>query len=264
MSNFFYSVESFNFSYEVHEKMDTNHFKKHMHAYYEMLFLDGGNIDYVIEDKSYNLKKGDLILINSSYFHFVHSIMQAPYKRYMIQFTDDFLEEQTLIQKIFETSAVFHLSEDSPAVRTLRLLADLWNDVPEQYRKKLCQNMLNTLLFSILSLKGDSPPPMIQSVSKICSELINYINKNLTSLKSLDDLTGCFFFSKTYLSHLFKKEMNISVMQFIRNKKILLAQKLIRAGRKPTEVYEECGFSNYVSFYRAYYHFLGIPPSSKD
>ena len=263
MDDFNYSVDDFIFSYETHKKMDPTHFKKHMHAYYEMLYLDAGEITYVIEDKSYNLKEGNLILIDSAYYHFVHSMQQTPYKRYMIQFTDDFVDN-TRIEEVYKNGAVYQFAENAPVPRLIGLLAELWPIIPPQSRKSLCQNMLNVLLSALISQKAeDVSPPGIKAVSKTCQELNSYINSHLTSLNNLDDLANHFYFSKTYLNHLFKKEMNISVMQFIRNKKILLAQKLIRAGRKPTEVYEECGFTNYVSFYRAYCRFLGESPSAR-
>ena len=60
--------------------------------------------------------------------------------------------------------------------------------------------------------------------------------------------------------HLFKSELRVGVMQYVRDKKILLAHQKIRKGEKPTDVYLMCGFSNYPSFYRAYTAYFGTSP----
>ena len=57
--------------------------------------------------------------------------------------------------------------------------------------------------------------------------------------------------------------MNIGIMEYVRNKKVLLANRKIKHGKKPTEIYIECGFSNYPSFYRAYSEYFGYPPKTK-
>ena len=59
---------------------------------------------------------------------------------------------------------------------------------------------------------------------------------------------------------IFKNEMGIGIMQYVRNKKVLLANRMIREGEKPTDIYLECGFSNYTSFYRAFYAYFGASP----
>ena len=49
---------------------------------------------------------------------------------------------------------------------------------------------------------------------------------------------------------------------YVRNKKLLLAHRKMRHGKKPTEIYLECGFSSYPSFYRAYIAYFGKKPKS--
>ena len=99
-----------------------------------------------------------------------------------------------------------------------------------------------------------------ESVNKV----IKFINENLTKIQCAEDITNALFFSESYLRAIFKREMGISVMQYVRNKKLLLADRMLRSGKKPTEIYAECGFLNYSSFYRAYLsHFRTSPKTRK-
>ena len=94
-------------------------------------------------------------------------------------------------------------------------------------------------------------------------EILSFINRNLTSIKSSEDIEAATFFSNSYLRALFKKEMGIGIMEYVRNKKVLLAHSKIKDGAKPTEVCLDCGFSNYPTFYRAYVAYFGYSPKGK-
>ena len=94
-------------------------------------------------------------------------------------------------------------------------------------------------------------------------KILDYIKANLCDIHKISDISSSLFFSESYVRTLFKKEMNIGIMEYIRNKKVLLAHRKIKDGEKPTEVYLNCGFSNYPSFYRAYISYLGYPPKTK-
>ena len=50
-------------------------------------------------------------------------------------------------------------------------------------------------------------------------------------------------------------------MHYIREKKILLADNMIKEGKRPIDVAKECGYENYISFYRAYQLYFNHSPS---
>ena len=52
-------------------------------------------------------------------------------------------------------------------------------------------------------------------------------------------------------------------MHYLRDKRLMLAQTLLGSGNKPTEIYEQCGFRDYATFYRAYVRYFGVNPSGR-
>ena len=50
-------------------------------------------------------------------------------------------------------------------------------------------------------------------------------------------------------------------MQYVNSKKVLRAQRLIRAGMSPTQAAGECGFAGYSTFFRLYRSILGVSPA---
>ena len=124
----------------------------------------------------------------------------------------------------------------------------------------LFQSLIDALLISLEEAKPDCDG--IASSGSNFQKILSYVNKNLTSINKAEDISGALFFSKSYVMHLFKSELRVGVMEYVRDKKILLAHQKIRKGEKPSEVYSKCGFSNYPSFYRAYKAYFGSSPKS--
>ncbi len=96
------------------------------------------------------------------------------------------------------------------------------------------------------------------------TRVIKYIRDNLTSITSLEQMAANLYVSKSTLYHSFKKAMNISIMQYIRNKKVMYAHNLIQSGVRPTKAYVMSGFEDYTTFYRSYKMFFGRSPGSND
>ncbi len=252
--------KNFNFSYLEYREMDIARLKRHIQPTYEILLVTDGKIDYAIENKSYELKKGDLLLIPPAKYHFVRDIVQAPYRRYCFHFSPDFVGDDELIREVFERGETFTLPQNSKTENLMEILKDLSLKLPQNNLFALCRSLFYSILLSLLVL-DKKPKEHAPVVAGNCWKILDYINVNLTAINNADDIANALFFSKSYLNHLFKKELDISVMQYIRNKKILLAHKMITEGEKPTDVFLKCGFSTYATFYRAYHQYFGCSPS---
>ena len=78
---------------------------------------------------------------------------------------------------------------------------------------------------------------------------------------SVASLAAAFFVSPSWLTHAFSAKLHIGVMQYVNSKKVLRAQRLIRAGMSPTQAAGECGFAGYSTFFRLYRSILGVSPA---
>jgi AraC-like DNA-binding protein len=91
-------------------------------------------------------------------------------------------------------------------------------------------------------------------------ELVHYINQNLEQELSIEALCKQFYLSRAQLCRFFKTTIGTSVGKYITAKRMVKAQNLILRGYKPTEVFPQCGYQNYSSFFRAYCKFFGYSP----
>ena len=59
------------------------------------------------------------------------------------------------------------------------------------------------------------------------------------------------------------KHLKVSPKQYILSKQLSLAQRELRAGAAPTEIYMNCGFADYSTFFKAYKRTFGHAPSDE-
>ena len=92
--------------------------------------------------------------------------------------------------------------------------------------------------------------------------ILKYVNEHPEAELTAEKLAAKFFVSVSCVVHAFRKNLGISLMQYVNQKKVLYAQKLIQQGVSPTEAALQCGFDTYTTFYRQYKKTLNRLPKA--
>ncbi|MBQ4515470.1 MAG: AraC family ligand binding domain-containing protein, partial [Clostridia bacterium] len=85
MDDCFYKMREAEFLNPAH----TN-FLLHIHEEYEILLFFEGDAKYVVEEKSYNLSPGDIIIIRKHEMHRIMHNSNAKYHRFLIWISPEF------------------------------------------------------------------------------------------------------------------------------------------------------------------------------
>jgi len=97
--------------------------------------------------------------------------------------------------------------------------------------------------------------------SKPVNECIEYIYVHIKERITIEDLAGHTGLSTSYLSRLFKKEIGISVSDYIRDKKIETAKNLLRyCDYSLIEIANYLSFSSQSHFIQQFKKIVGITP----
>ncbi len=259
-NDYIQSADKLFFKHEISENLPCGKFSVHTHNAYELIYFMDGDATHVIEDRKYKLKKGDLILIRPMQYHFIQIDAPARYERYNILFDiekhgiqsaallpDDLdvinLQGNGIIEGIFQKCDLYHSSS------------------PDTF-EKILPHLLYELFYNIVLF----PHPQATgtaSVSPLISKALKYINENLCTVQSIKEVADHLFVSESYFFRLFQKELHQTPKKYILEKRLLMAQKMLDAGTKPTLVCERCGFGDYTTFYRNYYTLFGHSPSCR-
>ena len=242
------------------EKPNLDLFKRHTHDNYEIFCFLSGDAKYFVEGNIYDLKPNDILVIKKSETHALLISNAVPYCRYVVNFNAAALPEsqrQNLIAILdnkplgkfnripageFEKNMWIHHLEQIVQAESF--------DVKQLYLtillKELCQNISKTEDESDTATMNDN--------------LIEYINKNLMTCSSLDEICEHFYISKTHLNRKFKAITGSSVWDYIVAKRLIIAKDMLTSGWKPKAVSEKCGYVEYSAFYRAYKTQFGVSP----
>ena len=137
-----------------------------------------------------------------------------------------------------------------------QLFEQLWQESENDgYGSDLLrQSLLVQLLVTINRLAAD-PNGSYEEVThanQAVSRVVDYVNLHYSEPLSLDMLAELVYVSKYHLSHEFNRQVGTSVYRYIQKKRLQIARQLLAQGKRPNEVYSQCGFSDYAGFYRAF------------
>ena len=233
----------------------------HTHNVCELLYIANGDATHVIEERKYKLKKGDLIIIRPFHYHFIQIDSSVDYERYNILF-DPKLHGVRGLDLIPSDTEIINLSNNKAAADMFRRLDLYFNSCPYEKFLTFLPPMLTELFFNLSIFPQDHTAEGFTS-SPLISEALKYINENLFTVDSIDEIAKHLFVSESYLFRLFKSELRQTPKKYIMDKRLLIAQKMISEGEKPVTVCETCGFGDYTTFYRNYTAFFGHSPSDE-
>ncbi len=255
------------FMYSYNKMKPPSSFKTHLHNYYEFLYIVSGDASYIVEDNEYPAGKGDLFITKPGEIHSIVFHSQQTYERHFVQISEGFLADipVDLLGRI----------RSSPMGVNNRIPAEISTEKHiDSYFQNIAHFVTNRVEESEVLIKT-YVIQLIQAANRLLSENIcavkteensriaaakAYIENNLSSDIRLEEIAAAAYTNPSYLSRLFHKCTGLTIKEYINLRRIFLAKRLIQEGRFLNSVYEDCGFSDYSLFYRAFKKTTGKSP----
>lgn len=254
----------------VGHKPTAGYFERH--TQFEILYLIEGELSLTVEEETYRVNSGDIILINADEIHKLSVSEKKPYERIVFMFDLSALGECFPVQvNVFNYLLLndYRIQRVLPAApaekyrltEMLKTIVSAPQDDMFFYDTLLARTLLLAAnLTKVLEDKESGIKPV--ATNEFMKKAVTYINMHLTEELSLESLSKALFVSKSYLSHVFRERMNISVNNYIITKKIHYAHKLITGGMSPAEACLKTGYNYYTTFFYNYKSIMGKTPSS--
>lgn len=250
-------------SYSLSEHCKANQFFRHFHDSAEILFMFDVQGEYVVESRKYQLAPFDLLLIKPSKYHYMILKDDTQYSRCVFNVSTDYLPND-LVTRAFSKGEFFHVGAASQITKNFQRIIEYRQTLDERDYKVVERSLLAEIMMLVCMTDEEHNRDEFKYLDEFNSRVIKYIRENLTSITSLEQMASDLYVSKSTLYHSFKKAMKISIMQYVRNKKVMYAHNLIQNGVRPTKAYVLSGFEDYTTFYRSYKMFFGRSPGSSD
>ena len=234
-----------------------------MHAYHEhddyelAVLLSGSGWCYLGSDV-FQMEAGHIYIIPPQRVHMMSYSDQTPHAMYHIYFRTDLLNEihQNFgfdLEPVFRKCTAVELNDELRA-RLDHALA-ISNRKPQASAIDYAIRHLlveSVLLAMARQLNLDSVPPASAISHPTVQELLNFINRHFADDLSLDMLSSHTGLNRSYLCRLFRKEVGLTITEYINSVRIQNACRLLReSDLNITQISLHSGFNS-----TAYFHTL--------
>lgn len=240
----------------------------HFHQNLEIVYVLEGGLEIQIESESYELKKGDFLLINANKRH---SIRETEKDLLIASIQINF---SMLVEYLGTNQILFwcNTAEDkSEAYDQLRKVLDR---ILNRYYDKEKEGalILNSIYYEALyimtsyfMIKADDSrlKDQVSPDNSRVFEIQNYVQANYQKQISLNDLAKKLYLSNAYLSKYIKKRFGLSFLEYVNNIRLFHAvDDLLYTEKRITRIALDNGFPTTASFNKAFKEIYNMTPSA--
>lgn len=259
------NVHFFEFTKDYYTKNDK-------HPFYEMIYVSSGKLTINSEDFNGELEKNKLIIHRENEYHALTCDKDSTPIVIIIGFTCT----GSGIEKFSKTPITL---TDADVKKLAEIIKEARNvfappyDVPVYDMKKKknapygAEQMLKILLeYFLIGLMRKSTENVkteeMQSLERLnVAEIVDYINDNYLEKITIDELSFIFKTNRSTLCKEFKSYTNMTLTEYINDKKLKLAKtKIQKTSKTFTEIAEELNFESIHYFTRFFKKMTGLSP----
>ena len=228
----------------------------HIHNHLEMVYVCDGKVEAQCDRKKYEMKAGDLFLAFPNQIH--SYLTEGTVKAYVMIFSAALTPQ---LNKLLSGRI-----PSLPVIESAKLSGNPEEDLFDIYTKKRSGDPYLKLhamgdflsfLSRILPLfEYEEDPLDYDSMQKI----LTYCAQHFTEEITLEILSRELFLNKYYISHLFRKRMEISFHDFLSFLRVNRACELLEKNDSITDVALNSGFSSVRTFNRVFREVMEMTP----
>lgn len=232
--------------------------EQNWHENIEIQFFTEGTGTVLINGKKHNVKKDDIVVVNSNVIHYTFTDCRVVYtciiisnewcKRMNIDYNSiDFhtlIKSPKLKQMILELIYIYLNSEDILRIAKL-------NDILIGIMVELVEN--HSDLNSALPLKSKAFDAVIAT--------IQFIHNNFYKKITLSEVAKVVLFDKYALCREFKKHTGQTIFEYINHYRSIKAAEFLLEGYTVSQAADLCGFENLSFFTKTFKKHIGNTPS---
>lgn len=99
--------------------------------------------------------------------------------------------------------------------------------------------------------------------NKLICQILNYIDTNWCNKLSINDLENKFYYNRYYIMKLFKREIGVTIFDYVNNFKIYKSiNEIATSNNSMITIAINCGFNSLEYFSETFKNIVGVSPSN--
>ncbi|MBP1990971.1 AraC family transcriptional regulator [Paenibacillus eucommiae] len=248
------------------------------HDFWELFYVDKGEIEMTADGIHYSLKQGSLIFHKPNEFHRFHAIQDKAINLIVITFESSskamrhFHNYVTYLQDGERNLLADIIKEGTNAFNFPFQLHLQRKDDQQTGSEQMIKNYLEIFLIRLLRKMTTNPPSEIdtslsspakeRSDDDMTNAIIQFLKFRLYTHVHISEISNTLHVSKSRLMDIFKKKTGKGIMEYFSYMKIEQAKLSIREDvRNFTEISSMLGFSSVHYFSKTFKRLTGMSPS---
>ena len=227
----------------------------HTHRELELYINLSGDVSFLVENNLYDLSRGDVIIARPGEYHHCIYRSDAPHKYFWILF--DCQKNKDILDVLQNGFSENYVSPQSDLREELLDLCSKLHSGPLSNEEKIYS------FFRIFSILKDSRINEVEKQSVLppeLSKIIDYIDKHIFEEITISNIAKAFYISQSSLERKFKKTLDITPLEYIRKKKLILAAELLQQGKSVLTAGTSVGYNDTSYFIELFKQYHGITP----
>lgn len=231
--------------------------KLHAHNFYEVDIYVDGNICYIVDKQEFSPVRDNIIVIPPGCQHTARMLDNGAYERYVFYFDPELLDflgagyfsevfryrEASCLSVVHNKRAEFYYLRE-------RLMDVLHSeDTEDAAAHALCYAV------QLLLLVSNDTKINHKSIAEIPQKVLDvkhYVDHNFQTINTTAEIATHFFYSREYVSRVFKQHYNINLSEYLVNQKINHARRLLEQGNSVSFACNAAGFKSTSAFINAF------------
>ena len=213
-------------------------------SFHELTILLKGTLEYYVNGEPILLRSGDMVYIPEG----------------ALRARREETEVGDYISFNFQSEEPWELPHHIQGALTneIRLQVALCDELMQKYSPDHEDKITHVLACLLLTLQSHLKA---KSLHPLVAQILRYLHENIAQRITLADIGQHTFFSPVYCDTVFKQEMGRSIIDYLLEKRIDEAKKLLIEDTVPLrQVAEAVGFSDYNYFSRIFKKRTGVSP----
>ncbi len=234
----------------------------HSHDFYEMDIYLAGRISYVSNDIELFPSPNDIVLFPPRCPHTARLLRSSCYERYVLYFSRQVFAQLPVPELYARSDAGLQAMEDPRLSELHSLLTKIQVTLEEgQADAAIVFYGYVLQLLHLIATGSRHNSDSIHHIPSLVQSIRSYVDKNCGQITSVTQIAAYHYYSREYVSRLFKKYYNIPLSRYLTDRKLDLACSLLEQGKSISFAFDSCGFHSMSAFLQAFRQRTGLTPS---
>ncbi len=233
---------------------------RHYHELFEIYYLKEGHCRYFIDNRVFEVEKGDVVLIPESVIHKTNYDGEE-HTRLLLNVARSYIPSEALL-RLPKLSYLYRNAEALPEIDLLFARMEEEVKRSDELSREAIRALV-ALLFCTMLRHENGFAAAKESGSELIESCVKYVRENYMHAISLSEAARIHSVSPEHLSRSFKRETGIGFNEFIGLVRLRRAELMLRneSGRSIAEIAYACGFNDSNYFSDKFKKLYGVTPS---